>query len=454
VTHVRLHLGHLRADGYKIVRSGIRWLCEHGQYCRPNQVIAYCNINLVRAVGWLGAPSPFPEELTTQIALAPRIGGRISIKSGVARGGYLDIMAVADWNDEVIGHIDPETPDFDHADAGRLKLLILAGRRMTALADVHSGLLPGWNGRTRGWWCEAAQTPLTLLSLGICDATGVVVGEQCAFLEMFEATQAPSQIVFVPDQPLAPAAPILLDSLRRTPAQMQAISSDILQFLADSSTAPSGDDWMFAGSLLSVMSRNPIKDSYTVFSASGSSALGPADVILLSLMSEPQIILRHKKLGFRAHILRHHQLAAGPAMREWLSKAFEPVRRSTADIQQDYLSLIDAVASSTGGRLIILNRMSTSGFEDISSYLPFDAPMSDTLANIASKELNLMLHDLAEQRELYIVDVDAIAAELGGGEHLPDGTHQSGLMQKALRGGIIDILDHIRAEADRRQVTS
>jgi hypothetical protein len=88
--------------------------------------------------------------------------------------------------------------------------------------------------------------------------------------------------------------------------------------------------------------------------------------------------------------------------------------------------------------------MSTSGYEDISNYMGFDLPLSDTLANVASKELNLMLEDIADTRQLHIVDVDAIAANIGGREHLPDGIHQSGPMQMVLRQEILEILEQIR----------
>jgi hypothetical protein len=188
------------------------------------------------------------------------------------------------------------------------------------------------------------------------------------------------------------------------------------------------------------MRRNPIRDSYNVFSPAGPARLGPADAVLLSLNAEPQTILQHRELGYRVHIMRHHQAAAGPAIREWLAEAFVPVRRPIDDIKRDYETLIDNMARATGARPIILNRMSTSGYEDISSYMPFDAPMSDVLSNVASKELNLMLNDIADQRDLYVVDVDAIAADLGGGEHLPDGVHQSGPMQMVLRQEILKIL--------------
>jgi len=88
--------------------------------------------------------------------------------------------------------------------------------------------------------------------------------------------------------------------------------------------------------------------------------------------------------------------------------------------------------------------MSTSGDENISTYAPFDSPLSGTLANIASKELNLMLHDVAANRSISIVDVDAIAADIGGGEHLPDGVHQSREMQQILRSEILHILNDLR----------
>ena len=142
--------------------------------------------------------------------------------------------------------------------------------------------------------------------------------------------------------------------------------------------------------------------------------------------------------------MRHHQAAAGPAIRAWLAEAFEPVRRSVDDIKRDYETLIDTIGQTTGGRIIILNRMSTSGYEDISSYMAFDAPMSNTLANVASKELNLMLQDVADEREIRIIDVDAIAADIGGGEHLPDGIHQSGPMQMLLRQEILAALSGLR----------
>jgi hypothetical protein len=457
VTSIELHLGPLKATGNNIFRSGIRWLAKDGQHVEPNEVFAYCNISLEATGARLTGRRPFEDELELQVGFASRVGGHLSISSSASRGGYLSVRGVEVWNpQDVIATIKPDAASDTGEDASKLRLLMLAGRRMTALADVHAGLLPGWHGRSRGWWCDEGETPVTLLSLGICDATGVVVGEQCAFFEMFAAAPMAAQMVFVPDHPITPAAQALMDQFGRTPAEFDAISADLRSYFARSATAPSADDLMFAGAMLSVMQRSPLQDGYDIFSADGSSRLGPADAVLLSLNSEPSSILRHRKLGYHLHVMRHHQAAAGPAIRAWLTEAFESVRRSIADIKRDYETLIDKIGRSTGSRIIILNRMSTSGYEDIASYAAFDPPMSNTLANVASKELNLMLEDIADKRELYIVDVDGIAADIGGGEHLPDGIHQSGEMQVLLRQEIlralVDIKDAGSTEARRQKV--
>jgi hypothetical protein len=445
---IPLRLGPLRADGYKIHRSGVRWLCESGQMCRANQIVAYFNLTIEPDGKKPGAPSPFGDERQLQVACAPRVDGRLFYDPASAPGGYLSVIGLNAWDaGTILGNLEiAGSPVPTDSDPERLRLLFLAGRRMNPLVDVHSGLLPGWNGRSRGWWADQDATPVTLLSLGICDVTGVIMGEEGAFLEMFQAEADSTHLVFVPDHPIAPSAPVLLDQLERSPAQFKAISADLQAALFKPGTTPTPDDLSFAGTLLSAMQRNPIRDTYDLLSATGLKRSGPADAVLLSLSAEPPAILRHKTLGYRMHILQHHQNATGPAIRAWLANAFEPISRTTADIKSDYEKLITAIEKSTGARVLILNRMSTSGDEDISSYAPFDAPMSSTLANIASKELNLMLHDIAANRNVAIVDADAIAAEIGGGEHLPDGIHQSKAMQDVLRGEILYFLQDLRSE--------
>ena len=452
MTVIPLRLGPLQAPGHKILRSGVRWLCESGHQCRPSEIFAYCNVVLEPVGGRISGPPPFADELELQIAFASRTGGRVLIESIAMRGGYLSIRSVNVWDpDTIIARVDVDPAVVDTVDdPSRLRLMALAGRRMTDLAVTHSGLLPGWHQRNRGWWCEQGETPVTLLSLGVCDAAGLVLGEDCAFSAMFEAMQSDAHIVYIPDHPLAPVTLLLLDQLQRTPAQFEAIAADLRGFFEHSATPPTPNDLIFAGVVLSVMRRNPIRERYNIFTASGLSHLGPADAVLLSLAVEPNTILRHRKLGYHIHILRHHQASAGPVFKAWLAESFETMRRSAIDIKHDFETLIDRIARTTGGRAIIINRMSTSGHEDVSSYMPFDAPLGDTLSFVAAKEWNLMLEDIADERDLDIIDVDAIAADIGGGEHLPDGIHQSGVMQTLLRRELVSILDTLpRAETVR-----
>ena len=84
--------------------------------------------------------------------------------------------------------------------------------------------------------------------------------------------------------------------------------------------------------------------------------------------------------------------------------------------------------------------MSTSGEEDIHIYDSFDEPLGASLQTVRAKDLNLMLCDLAHERDIAIIDADAIAAELGGRVSMPDGLHQNGTMQAEMRAEILHIL--------------
>jgi hypothetical protein len=444
MTSLALSCGPLEAEGYVIRRSGMHWLRDDGYVCRPSEVIGYCNISLEQASGRrTGQLLPLAGEMELHVAFAPRIGGRLKISQGNSPGGYLNTLGLHVWNpDDVFGYLEDTSPDEAAANPGELRLLMIAGRRMSGLADTNIGILPGWHSRSRAWWCDRSHGELsTLLCLGLCDAAGVVRGNETPFVEAFEATPSPAQFVYVPDHPIVPCAPILLEQLMRSPEQNEKLAADLSAGLSSGSVTPTADDWMFAGALLRSLQNSPMREKYDILTPTGLRHLGPADNVLLSMASEVRSVLRHKKLGYTVQVLRHRQTAAGAAMRSWLSTAFEPVKRTMDDVKRDYRKLIDAVAAQTGARVIILNRMSTSGFEDITSYTAFDAPLGDTLEHISAKEMNLMLHDLAEECDFSIVDVDAIAADIGGSEHLPDGIHHSAAMQEMVRAEIMHVLN-------------
>jgi hypothetical protein len=441
---VPLRLGPLDVPGFTIQRSGIYWLRRDGDTCRAGEIIAFCSVGLSPVGKNQRGPGPFAEEASDfQIAFAPRVGGQLHKSADSSSGGVLDDLLYHRWTpDFTIGHISGATGEFQSTSSadGELRLLMLAGRRLTGLADLRAGLFTGWHDRRRGWWDDGAGDFGTLLSLGICEQRGIIRGERLAFLELFDAVPGPAQAVLVLDEPLVPCARVLAEQFSRSAAQIKAIAADLVRAFAAGPVIPTPSDWLFAGCLLSTLWRSPLTDHYDVLTRTGLRRTGPPDTVILSLNAETSFIVRHRRLGYTVNCYSYRVAQAGPAVQAWLRTNFEPIKRTPDDIRRDYRDLIDAVSAGSHMKFLILNSMSTSGYENIVSYVPFDRPMGDTLSSIHNKELNLMLHDLVRDRDVSIVDVDAIAAELGGASHLPDGVHQSGALQSEVRGEILRIL--------------
>jgi hypothetical protein len=440
---ISLRLGSLGGHNVSVYRSGAHWLCADGHDCRANEVVAFFNI-AVRANGRAGVGA-FVEERTLQVAVAPGIPGRLRIKERGA-GGMLDVVGVHPWRqDDVIGEFEPDRSNGD-ADqhpgtAGAvLRLLLLAGRRMGWGVDADTTLLPGWHSRARAWWGDSVSGMRSLLGLGICDVSGILRGSRSGFVELFNMTPFPAHVAQVSEHPLVPCALTLIDQIERKPAELEAIRADVIRGLAEASPASTPEDWLFAGAFLRQLTASPICESDFCLTAEGLEEVGRPAAVLLSLASEPQTLHRHKRLGYYVFMLSHDVRAAGPAVRAWLKRAFEPVRRSTADIQHDYERLFSAARAASGARFMILNRMSSSGLETIFDYSSFAAPLGTSLAYVAAKELNVMLDDLGASQDVTIIDLDACAAEYGGAEHVPDGIHLSARLEEALRSEIVAAL--------------
>jgi hypothetical protein len=149
------------------------------------------------------------------------------------------------------------------------------------------------------------------------------------------------------------------------------------------------------------------------------------------------VILRHKRLGYWLNCHEWRIAEAGPLVRRWLRTAFEPVKRTPDMIRRDLRDLIKSVRDKVATEFLIMNVMSTSGYEDVFTYSPFERPMGDVMITHHNKEMNLMLHDLSRECDVSIVDADAIAADLGAEAHLPDGVHQSGALESEIRREIM-----------------
>ena len=442
-----LRLGALSVAGYDVQRSGVRWLHENGHVCSAGEVVAFCNVGLRTGRGLRQRNRPFAEEERDfQVAFAPRVAGRLVRAADSSQGGFLDQYEFQQpWTaDTVIGHVEC-APDDAAPDAGpdgeSMHLLMLAGRRATDLAEVRAGLLTGWHNRSRAWWGEGDASHGTLTCLGVCDQVGIVRGESGAFLELFAAAAGPAHVAYFPDDALVHNAVIAAEQLARTPEAVQEIAADFSQTFATGKVAPAPREWITAGAVMASLLRSPLTDSYDVLSRTGLRQIaGMPDAVLLSLHADGVFVLRHRRLGYALHCHAYRLLEAGPAFQTWLRTNFEQVRRTPDDIRRDYCALIDAVRARHDTQFVVLNAISTAGNENIHSYAGFDRPIGKTLGSVRAREMNLMLHDLARERNVAILDADAIAADLGTQRHAPDGIHGSGLLETELRGELLRLL--------------
>ncbi|MEP7208390.1 MAG: hypothetical protein ABI920_15750 [Casimicrobiaceae bacterium] len=441
MTSLDIPFGKLAALGFSVQRSGVRFVREDG-LCRAGEVVAYCNIALVPD-GRAHTPFDpfFSESRDFQVAFALRTTGVFRANRAVALGGFLDHLTLFQtWHpDETVGTLDPTAPTQD-LPGGDCRLLFLAGRRSTELAEVRAGLHTGWHDRSRAWWGDAREAPDTLVCLGICEQMGVVRGDRFAYLELFAQAQGPAHVVYFADDVLVPSARIVLDQAVRTARERAAIADDLRRSFGTGSSVPSPGDWIFAGALLAALNRSPFSDPYDTLTRAGLRRGSPVGAVMLSLNAESRMLLRHRQLGYHVNCHRFRILESGNATRAWLQANFDPVDRSPGEILADYRALVDAVRARSHVEFLILNCMSTSGLENPYHYDAFEQPMRNTVPSIRSKELNLMLHDLAREKDVAIIDVDRMAAGLGAGVHLPDGVHASGTLQREIRGELLRVL--------------
>ena len=432
-----LPLGPIALEGLRVQRSGLRWLAPDGSRCVAGQVVAYCNIGIVPQPGRRGA-MPFGNEIRDlQLTLAPSRAGVLHIRSGLSLGGDLDqLHFYQGWDaDEVAAELEVEGPG---SEAPCWRLGGVAGRRVTELAEDRSGLLTGWHDRARAWHAEAPGH-LSVLSLGICEQNGVFRGELNGFADLLAESPAPLHAIHVGDEALVPCSRTLVEQLARSDADNARIGEDMVRGLMDTGMPVRPADLLFTACATAALARRPLADRFDLLTRGGLAA-GGVDAVVLSVHAEPGRLLRHKKLGYHAFWHRFRIAGAGAAVREWLQVAFEPVDRRAEDKIRDLVALRKAAASVGVRHVLVMNAMSSSGHEDIVSYQPFKGALADQVGTVAAKETNLMLHDLAADADIALVDADAIAAAIGGGAHLPDGVHQSRRMQAELRREILHVL--------------
>jgi hypothetical protein len=270
--------------------------------------------------------------------------------------------------------------------------------------------------------------------------SSVLRGSEGAFLDLLHGLSGPAQVLDVSDTPLVHCARVLIEQSRRTVEDAAALAEDFTGMMAACLKASSPDDCIFAAALVKALNRSPLFERYDLLTSAGVETSAPADAMILSLNAEGPFRYRHRKLGYTLHCHGYRFQRLGDAL-AWIKESFEQVPHTIDDVRRDYLELARLVREAAPDRqILVLNSISTLGREDILSYDAYDPPLGQTLTSVRARELNAMLHDIAGETGIAIVDSDALAAELGVGRCVPDGIHQNEELQDALREEILQIL--------------
>lgn len=432
---VPLTLGPLGGSAAAVTRSGLRWLCADGQALRAGDPIALCNI-AVHTKPPLECFAQEGEDL--RFVLVAAAAGRVRQNAAVSRGGWHDeLRGYFQWDpDRVIGTFEPDAPGADPQ--ALVARFCVAGRRVSEVAEDRTGILTGWHERKRAWRVEA-ERPGTVLGLGICELSPVLRGPDNAFLATLLAGGGAAHMVDVPDTPLVPCARTLIEQFQRTDAQRALVAESFRELGAQIEIDRIGD-WILAATLLKALIGRPALESYDVLTATRLEQVTP-DAMILSVNADGPHRYRHRRHGFAIQLHPFQRLRTGQAFRAWLAREFTVEQHSVSAVRRDYVELIRQVRERAPRReILVFNSVAATDREDILSYEAYDPPLSLALRNVRARELNVMLHDLAAETGIAIVDADAIAADLGVHRSIPDGTHQSGEMQQVLREEILSIL--------------
>jgi hypothetical protein len=442
----------LSASPHSLVRSGLQWLRRSGDRVAAREPIAVCHIRLFDAQDREGPPPLAEERHDLQVVLATRTAGTVQLRADLSKGGYRDLIGSAAWDAGAsVGSMD--VPDCD----GALLPLLLAGRRGFESGEARGGLLPGWHDRVRACWQgeRAAGTHRfgNLLALGNCEQTGLFRGDDMAFLSWFSRAPGPVQIMAIADERCVHSSAVLLQQLRRTPAEAFAITNSVHDWLSErlthagrgslpapASRRPAAQDMLYALHLLAeATGGSPILDCTETLTPNGVAQIGPPDALALSLGSEFAAHYRHQKTGW---LVAFHAARFGPfigaGIADWLRRDFERVPRTIADIETDLAALAAEVQARTGAVLLVQNVVASSEADRISNYSWLGDAFEDSVS-VLNTEANMMLFGLTRMTNISMIDADALAAELGT-KNIPDRTHASRDLLEAQRCAVHDVL--------------
>jgi hypothetical protein len=448
----------LLADPARLRRSGLKWLRGSGSSVKAREPLAVCYVRLSDSSGG-ERPVPLREEQNDlQVVLAPSVDCTVTYPDALSKGGYQDMVEGGEWRaGELVAHAESSQG------SEALLPLVLAGRRGFENGEGRGNLLAGWHERVRGFWVGTGTGRFgTVLSLGTCEQTAIFRGEDMAFLSWFARAPGPAQVIAVSDERCVHSAAVVLQHVRRTPAEAQAITEAVYQWIGErictgDATAfsaftsdaargtlqgrwPASQDVLYALHLLAeAVGTSPILERTEVITDRGITEVNPPDAVALTLGSEFSPHFRHKRTGWiiAIHGFRFGPFI-GPGFAEWLRRDFEPVTRTVADSQRDLAALADEVKERTGAMLLVQNLIASTAADRVSNYAWLGDAFNESVS-VLGNEANLMLSDLTRHHSIAMIDSDALAAELGV-RQVPDRFHASGELVEAQRSEIQRVL--------------
>jgi hypothetical protein len=231
----------------------------------------------------------------------------------------------------------------------------------------------------------------------------------------------------VPDGILVPSASIIQEQISRSAAESENLIQNFSDSIKASPTPCKPEDYLFYGDLLTSISRNPVFEKSITFTRTGIHEHHQADVVITSLMSQQRRIFRNKAHGYSIAIYDWRLGRLGNHPKQWLRDNFEPITRNADQIGESFKSLSQALGSKV--RFLVANLPPNPKNSPVIKFDQFDDQTFHEIWSVSRLEHNLLLDDLAEQGYLEVIDLEAICAEHGVIENVPDGVHMSSAVQ-------------------------
>ncbi len=425
--------------------------------------MAVCYLRISESGASSGALPLRDEQSDLQAVLAPAEPCTVTLREQFSKGGYQAYVKSGEWQSgESIADAD------SLSGSGVLSALMLAGRRGFENGEGRGNLLAGWHERVRGYWQGGSSDGGfgTVLALGTCEQTAIFRGDDLAFLSWFARAPGPAQIIAVSDDRCVHSSAVVLQHLRRTPAEaaaitravyawigqrMDSIDSDSFPGLTPESSHgtlhgrwPIAQDILYATHLLAEsVGTSPILERSEGITSRGIVEIEPAQVIAMTLGSEFAPHFRHRETGWivAMHGFRFGHFI-GPGFADWLRRDFEPWNRTVEDSHRDLATLADEVKARTGASLLVQNLIASNVGDRVSNYAWLGDAFQKSVP-VRGNEANVMLSDLTRRHSIVMLDSDALAAEHGV-RHVPDRFHASRELVEAQRDEVHRMLRTLR----------